>query len=354
MAVAARHVCTAGVALLGVGAFAFTPVALPLQALTLRTVAVPAGDLAQLPLWISEGAAGLDDRIGIGGPLPHAGAAVPLPGPSAVIRDSGTTVPYPFTPSIGGAAATAPDGTTTPATIIDSAEAAALARAVGDPTVFAAVMDSAAIDVRALVHDALTAVVGAVADLAGDALGVPGAVVTNVLPLVAAALNVPVAVVAQFMSSAGLVVEALATLDPVAVTAAFNQGVVDVQDAALEAVAGVVDAWDGMRGEVTTALRPPATPVAPSASRAPRSSIPLPSVGMSDTTATAHSDAGLAQAVADDLSSDTKSDAGKADGRTSATPGVGRKTSKTGAADTGAVTGSGGGTRSPGDTTKSE
>lgn len=349
MAVAARHVFAAGVALLGVGAFAFTPVALPLQALTLRTVAVPAGDLAQLPAWIAEGAAGLDDRIGIGGPVPRTTITAPLPGPSAVLRDTGSAVAgYAFSPSADPGAGAAADGTATaPAALSEAAEADALGRALGDPTVLAAVLQTASIDFRTLVHDAVTAVVGAVVDLAGDAVNVPGAVANNVLPLVAALINIPVAVAVQFMSSAGLVFEALATLDPVAVTDAFNQGAADVQKAALDAVDGVADAWDTMRGDVTTALRPPAPSVAASPSRASHSSVP--SVVASDRAATDHSEAGLARAIADDVPSEAK-----ADGRSSATPGVGRKTAKTAVSDAGPTAGTQRETREHADTTKSE
>lgn len=324
MAVSARRVCLAGVALLGVGAIAATPVAPPLQALTLRTVAVPAGDMAQLPAWIAEAAAGLDDRSPVVAAPPRPRITPPLPSPGAVVRDSaGSAVPPNASITL---AAGPPEGASVPAAaaLPDSTEVAdGLARALQDPTELAAVMATAAIDVRTLIHQAVTSVVGVVTDLASDALGdlrVPRAVVNNFLPLVAAVVNIPVSVAAQFMTSAELVIEALATLDPAAVADAFNQGVADVQGAANDAVGGVVTAWDTLRSDVTTGLRPAATSDATSVPSR-RWAAPAPASGSA--VAERVNAAEAAAVGADDLPSVTET----AD-RTSARPGVHPKAPK--------------------------
>ena len=231
MAVAARHLSAIGVALVGVGAIAFTPVGPTLEALNLRTESVPPLEASQLPDWVTGGAVDPGGQIGVFGSPPRSVTANQLPGPGAAVNtavagfdltaiDDGTTV----LPAAGPAAAADP--------LIDLADG------------FELPVEGALAPLIAVVNDLLSAV---------DVVAVVSALVTDAKPIVDSVANVPIAIGSQLIASAAAVVAALVTFSPLAVLTVLGQALVDLAAAAIGALTGVADAVDIVSPDVPVA-----------------------------------------------------------------------------------------------------
>ena len=211
MDVSAHHLVATGVALVGAAAVALTPVGPSLHSLVLRSQTVPPIAAAQLPGWMTEGAAGLAERIAQASGSPRTGGAVlpiPVPAPAGSLiagAELGTAAAR-TSPALGP--------NPTPVPVADDALQAALD--IPTPAIVTTYEE-----LRSLVTT-VAPVVGAVRDVTVGAVEEVGRVLRAIgdasVPIVAAMLQVPLAIANHI----------------------------------LEAITGLVDVWTELRGSPQT------------------------------------------------------------------------------------------------------
>lgn len=253
----ARPLTTVGVALLGAGAIAVSPVAPPMPG-ALR-VASPDVALTQLPSWITEGAANIAAQVGDIGGLLGSEIANPLPILNTVVHNQ-------IFNALGLGSALVDSGTTLVQGLVLApvAVANAIVAAIENPTQIPAILAQLSETFIDLAAGVVTPVVGTLTDIATTtvdrAIGVVTAVVANTVPILNSFVNIPVAIGTQLLASGSAVIAALATLNPITVINAVGQGFVDVEETTFDAFAGVVNAFGDLRGDVLDALDSPVVP----------------------------------------------------------------------------------------------
>jgi hypothetical protein len=288
-----RSYATAGVALVGAGVIAVSPIAPPVPDLHLPSLRAPAVELTALPSWlqwVNDGTANVEAQIGAVVALIQSEIADPLPVLSQFVQNqiaNGQRLADAFTVSGGIVAGTVAG---LPAVLLN-----AISDAIDDPSqipVIVSTLVQGLVEAGAL---AAATVINAVTDVVTTtvtrAVGVASALVSNVAPITLAALNAPFEIGQTVINSGIAVLAAAATLNPLNVISALGEGAVAVEAEMFNQASNFVNALGDLRDDVLSAM---SVPLPPAPIMAARASAPeaLPVAAKTTVTVTTGSDDG--------------------------------------------------------------
>ena len=254
-----RSYATAGVAFVGAGVIAITPIAPPVPDMHLPSLRSPAVELTALPSWlqwVDDGTANVQAQIAAVVGLIQDEIADPLPVLSQIVQNqiaNAQLLASAFTTS-GGVIASTIAGL--PAALLN-----AISDAIDDPTQIPVIISDLVDGLVFAAASAAAPVINAVTDVVTTtvvrAVGVASALASNVAPITLAALSAPFAIGETVINSGIAVLAAVATLNPLNVIGALGAGAVAIEAEAFNQVANIVGALGDLRDDVVAALSVP-------------------------------------------------------------------------------------------------
>jgi hypothetical protein len=278
-----RSYATAGVALVGAGVIAISPIAPPVPDMHLPSLRAPAVELTALPSWlqwVNDGTANVEAQIGAVVSLIQSEIADPLPILSQIVQNQIADAQRLASASTTSAGIMAGAAAALPAALLN-----AISDAIADPSQIPVIVSNLVDNLVGAGSLAAASMINAVTDVVTTtvtrAVGVASAVVSNVAPITLAALEAPFAIGDTVINSGMAVLAAAATLNPLNVIGALGDGSVAVEAEMFNQAANIVGALGDMRSDVVSALSVPLPPAPVMA--APRTAGPeaLPTVSKS-------------------------------------------------------------------------
>jgi len=274
-----RSYAAGGVALLGAGYIAMSPIAPPLPDLHLPSLKAPAVELTALPTWLAwlqTGTVQLQEQLAALGAGIQARIDDPLPIITQLIVN-GVGYAQDFATAFNTSAGVIAEALVgLPLQLVLAIQAA-----IANPANIPAILNDLVTGLVDTVTDAVTPVVDAVTTVATTvfthALGVADAIITNAPDIATAALRAPILIGTQVVDSTVAVLAAIATLRPGNVIGAIGQGLVDLEGATVGAITPIGHALRALQLDIADALA--ATP-APLAAASDPAAVPGPSAKM--------------------------------------------------------------------------
>lgn len=260
-----RSYAAGGVALLGAGYIAMSPIAPSLPDLHVPSLRAPAVELTALPSWLEwleTGTEQLQAQLAALGEGIQARIEDPLPIVTQLIAN-GVGYAQEFATAFNTSA-----GVIARALVgLPLALVTAIQDAIENPANIPAILTGLVDSLVETVNDAVTPVVNAVTTVATavftHALGVADAIITNTPDIATAVLRAPIIFGAQVVDSTVAVLAAIATLRPLNVIGAVGQSLVDLEGAAVDAVTPIGQAVRALQLDIRDALATePVTPTA--------------------------------------------------------------------------------------------
>ncbi|MGY4649185.1 hypothetical protein [Mycobacterium sp. URHB0021] len=254
-----RSYATAGVALVGAGVIAMSPIAPQVPDMHPPTLQAPAVELTALPSWlqwVDDGTLQLQTQIaGVVAQL-QSQIADPLPVLVQIARNQGANIQRlasAFTTSGGDIA----DGFVgAPAALLNAINDA-IANPADIPAIVASLVNGAVqnvADAAAPVIDAVTAIATITVTRAG---GAAQALAANIEPVTLATLTAPFAIGEQVVTSTMAVLAAVATLDLTQVIQAVGEGAFAIEGVAAQQFGNISGALTTLRDDVFGAVSEP-------------------------------------------------------------------------------------------------
>ena len=273
-----RSYAAGGVALLGAGYIAMSPIAPPLPDLHLPSLKAPAVELTALPTWLAwlqTGTVQLQEQLAALGEGIQARIDDPLPIITQLIVNR-----------VGYAQDFATAFNTSAGVIAEALVGLplqlvlAIQAAIANPANIPAILNGLVTGLVTTVTDAVTPVVDAVTTVATTvfthALGVADAIITNAPDIATAVLRAPILIGTQVVDSTVAVLAAIATLRPGNVIGAIGQGLVDLEGATVGAITPIGHELRALQLAIADALAAPA----PLAAASDPAAVPGPSAKM--------------------------------------------------------------------------
>jgi len=262
-----RSYAAGGVALLGAGYIAMSPIAPPLPDLHLPSLKAPAVELTALPTWLAwlqTGTVQLQEQLAALGEGIQARIDDPLPIITQLIVN-GVGYAQTFATAFNTSAGVIAQALVGLPLQLVLAIQAAIANPANIPAILTGLIDGLVGTVNAAVTPVVDAVTAVATTVFNHALGVANAILTAAPGIATAVLEAPIAIGTQVVDSTVAVLAAIATLRPGNVVGAIGQGLVDLEGAVVGAITPIGHELRDLQLAIRDALAAPVPLASPAA-----------------------------------------------------------------------------------------